>query len=94
MTSNDDPQNSGQSTAPTRARRTTPEGGSGDGAQVHDKGTTKVPADKVANAAAETLHGERAVEEKYAQPDAKALVGGATLISDPSGANPAAGERA
>lgn len=70
------------------------EGGSGDGAeQVHDKGTVKVPASKVANAAAETLHGARAVKEKYAQPDAKALVGGATLISDPKGANPEAGER-
>jgi hypothetical protein len=87
MTSND-----GQNTAPTR--KTAPEGGSGDGVQVHDKGTTAVPASKVANAAAETLHGTGAVEEKYAQPDAKALVGGATLVSDPKGANPAAGERA
>lgn len=62
--------------------------------QVTDKGTTKVPAAKVANAAAESLHGGNAVEEKYAQPDAKALPGGATLISDPKGANPDAGERA
>lgn len=80
-----------QSKIPSKAR----EGGQGDGAeQVRDHGTTIVPADKVANAAAESLHGARAVEEKYAQPDAKALVGGATLVSDPKGANPAAGERA
>lgn len=70
------------------------ESDSGDGPQVTDKGTTKVPAAKVANAAAESLHGAGAVEEKYAQPDAKALVGGATLVSDPKGANPDAGERA
>ncbi len=61
--------------------------------QVHDQGTTDVPAAEVANAAAESLHGARAVKEKYAQPDAKALVGGSTLISDPKGANPDAGER-
>jgi hypothetical protein len=62
--------------------------------QVHDKGTTKVPASRVANAAAESLHGGNAVEEKYAQPDAKSLVGGSTLVADPKGANPRAGERA
>jgi hypothetical protein len=61
--------------------------------QVHDQGTTDVSASEVANAAAESLHGARAEKEKYAQPDAKALVGGSTLISDPKGANPAAGER-
>lgn len=61
--------------------------------QVRDQGTTMVPAEEVANGAAETLHGARAVEEKYAQPDAVALVGGNTLVSDPRGDNPAAGER-
>jgi hypothetical protein len=61
--------------------------------QVRDQGTTDVPAAEVANAAAESLHGARAVKEKYAQPDAKALVGGSTLISDPKGENPSAGER-
>lgn len=75
--------------------RQTREGGTGDGAeQVHDKGTVKVPASRVANAAAESLHGSNAVEEKYAQPDAKALVGGGTLVSDPTGDNPRAGELA
>lgn len=70
------------------------EGGKGDGnAQVQDRGTTAVPAEQVANAAAQSLHGARAVEEKYEQPDAVALVGGATLISDPKGANPDAGDR-
>lgn len=64
-----------------------------DDEQVKDQGTTKVPADEVANAAAESLHGARAVKEKYAQPDAVSLVGGSTLISDPNGDNPVAGER-
>lgn len=82
-----------QSNLPRPARST--EGGSGDGApQVTDKGSTKVPAGRVANAAAQSLHGANAVPEKFAQPDAKALVGGSTLISDPNGANPVAGERA
>jgi hypothetical protein len=62
--------------------------------QVHDKGSTRVPAGKVANAAAESLHGGNAVVEKYAQPDARALVGGSTLVADPKGANPAPGEPA
>lgn len=61
--------------------------------QVRDQGTTIIPAEDVANAAAESLHGARAVEEKYAQPDAVALPGGATLIADPKGDSPAAGER-
>lgn len=62
--------------------------------QVADQGSTKVPADRVANAAAQSLHGANAVEEKYAQPDAVSLVGGSTLVSDPKGDNPRAGERA
>lgn len=74
-----------------RGRR---EGGQGDGEQVRDTGSTAVPAEQVANAAAQSLHGGNAVEEKYAQPDARALVGGSTLISDPKGDNPSAGERA
>lgn len=69
------------------------EGGSGDGEQVQDQGTTAVPADQVANAAARSLHGTGAVKEKYAQPDAVSLVGGSTLVSDPDGDNPPAGER-
>jgi len=63
-----------------------------DDEQVHDQGTTDVPASEVANAAAESLHGARAVEEKYAQPDAKALPGGGTLVADPAGDNPEAGQ--
>jgi hypothetical protein len=63
-----------------------------DAPQVHDQGTTDVPASEVANAAAESLHGARAVEEKYAQPDAKALPGGGTLVADPAGDNPEAGQ--
>lgn len=78
-------------TAPRPARSTSADEGA---AQVTDKGSTKVPAGRVANAAAQSLHGGNAVPEKFAQPDAKSLVGGNTLISDPSGANPAAGERA
>lgn len=81
-------------TEQNQPRRNAREGGAGDGEQVHDKGTTAVPAAKVANAAAESLHGGNAVVEKFAQPDAKSLVGGNTLISDPKGANPSAGERA
>lgn len=60
--------------------------------QVKDQGSTAVPAEEVANASAESLHGKNAVEEKYAQPDAVALVGGGTLIADPKGENPEAGE--
>jgi hypothetical protein len=79
---------------PASSARTAPEGGNGDGAkQVEDTGSTAVPAEEVANAAAKSLHGRNAVEEKYAQPDARALVGGATLIADPEGENPRAGER-
>ena len=93
MSSTDDKNKTPTPAAAVKAR-TAPEGGQGDGPkQVHDQGTTAVPAEQVANAAAESLHGARAVEEKFAQPDAVALVGGATLISDPKGANPAAGER-
>lgn len=70
------------------------EGGQGDGEQVKDQGSMVVRADQVANAAARSLHGSQAVEEKYAQPDARALLGGGTLVSDPTGDNPRAGERA
>lgn len=49
--------------------------------QVHDQGTRPVPADEVANAAAESLHGTKAVEETHEQPDARELRSG-TLISD------------
>lgn len=63
-----------------------------DDEQVRDHGTTAVPADEVANAAAESLHGAGAAEEQYAQPDATELPGG-TLIADPQGDNPDAGER-
>lgn len=66
----------------------------GDGEQIKDQGSTAVRADQVANAAAQSLHGANAVEEKYAQPDAVSLVGGSTLVSDPKGDNPRAGERA
>lgn len=71
------------------------EGGQGDGEQVvEDQGSTVLRADQVANASAASLHGANAVEEKYAQPDARALVGGSTLVSDPKGDNPKAGELA
>lgn len=82
--------NDGKAPARSNAR----EGGQGDGEQVHDQGSTAVRADEVANAAAQSLHGSQAVEEKYAQPDARALLGGSTLISDPAGDNPRAGELA
>jgi hypothetical protein len=50
--------------------------------QVHDQGTEKLSGDEVANAAAESLHGAKAEEEKYDQPDAVVLPGGGTLIAD------------
>lgn len=53
--------------------------------QVRDQGTEKISGDQVANAAAESLHGTRAVEEKYDQPDAVVLPGGGTLIAEPDG---------
>ena len=50
--------------------------------QVHDTGTDRVPGEQVANAAAETLHGENARPEQYEQPDAVVLPGGSTFIAD------------
>lgn len=50
--------------------------------QVHDQGTRAVPSEQVANAAAESLHGSKAAEERYEQPDARELPGGNTLIAD------------
>lgn len=51
--------------------------------QVTDHGTESMSGEQVANAAAETLHGEQANEEKYEQPDATVLSGaGGTLIAD------------
>lgn len=55
----------------------------GDNEQVHDQGTETMSGSEVANAAAETLHGDRANEEKYEQPDAVELPGGSTLIAAP-----------
>jgi hypothetical protein len=55
----------------------------GDNEQVHDQGTETMSGSEVANAAAETLHGERAETEKYEQPDAVELPGGNTLIAKP-----------
>ena len=53
--------------------------------QVHDTGTERIPADKVANAAAETLHGDRAAVEQYEQPNATKLPASDTLIADEPG---------
>lgn len=53
-----------------------------DNEQVKDTGTREVPADEVANAAAETLHGDRAREEQYPQSDATELPGGNTLVAN------------
>jgi hypothetical protein len=53
-----------------------------DSEQVHDQGTEVMPGEQVANAAAETLHGRKAREEEYEQPDAVVLPGGSTLVSD------------
>ncbi len=50
--------------------------------QIHDQGTEKMSGDEVANAAAETLHGEGAREEVRPQPDATLLPGGSTLVAD------------
>lgn len=55
--------------------------------QVRDHGTTQMSGDEVANAAAETLHGEKAQPEQHEQPDATVLPAGGTLVSDrPDGA--------
>jgi len=59
-----------------------PQSGNGDDhKQVHDQGTETLTGAEVANAAAESLHGTGAVEEKYEQPDAAELPGGSTLIA-------------
>lgn len=50
--------------------------------QVHDQGTEVMPGEQVANAAAETLHGNKAREEQHEQDDAVVLPGGNTLISE------------
>jgi hypothetical protein len=50
--------------------------------QVHDQGTETMPGEEVANAAAETLHGRKAREEEYEQPDAVVLPGGSTLVAE------------
>lgn len=51
--------------------------------QVKDTGTVEIPGEQVANAAAESLHGTGAAPEMYAQPDARVLPGGGTLIAEP-----------
>jgi hypothetical protein len=58
-----------------------------DNAQIHDSATETMSGSEVANAAAETLHGEHAAEEARPQPDATVLpAGGGTLIAqDPPG---------
>lgn len=55
--------------------------------QVHDTATETMSGAEVANAAAESLHGEGAAEEVRPQPDAVVLpAGGGTLIAtDPPG---------
>ena len=50
--------------------------------QIHDQGVRDVPGDQIANAAAESLHSERAREETYEQPDSVELPAG-TLIAKP-----------
>lgn len=50
--------------------------------QVTDKGTEHMSGGEVANAAAETLHGEQAQVEQHEQPDATVLPGnGGTLVA-------------
>lgn len=56
--------------------------------QVHDAGTEHMAGSKVANAAAETLHGEQAAREVRPQPDATVLPGGNTLIADDAPGEP------
>jgi hypothetical protein len=53
--------------------------------QIKDQGTETMSGDEVANAAAESLHGDKAAEEQYPQPAAKVLPGGSTLIADERG---------
>jgi hypothetical protein len=50
---------------------------------VEDAGTTDMPGDEVANAAARSLHGDKARPETNEQPDAAMLPGG-TLIAKPA----------
>lgn len=50
--------------------------------QVQDTATEHLGPEQVANAAAESLHGEGAREEMYVQPAANVLPGGSTLIAD------------
>lgn len=52
-----------------------------DGPQVQDHASEHLSPEEVANAAAESLHGDKANREKYVQPAANALAGGNTLIS-------------
>jgi hypothetical protein len=59
-----------------------------DDEQVRDTGTEQLSGDEVANAAAETLHGEQAAEEVRPQPDATVLPGGQTLIADDAPGEP------
>jgi hypothetical protein len=63
--------------------------------RVPDRGTDRMDGDEIANAAADTLHGNKANEEMYPQPDATVLpAGGGTLIADepPGVPNPEADE--
>lgn len=57
--------------------------------QVKDTGTEHVSGDEIANAAAETLHGDRAQPEHYEQSDATVLPGGSTFVAD----EPQSGDR-
>ena len=51
--------------------------------RVADRGTEHMDGSEIANAAADTLHGKRANEEMYPQPDATALpANGGTLIAN------------
>ncbi len=59
-----------------------------EGEQVPDHATTKLTGEEVANGAAETLHGNSAVEEQYRQPEASLLPGGSTLVSAEGPADP------
>lgn len=52
------------------------------GEQVKDHATEHMSPEQVANAAAESLHGEGANREQYVQPAANELPGGGTLIAD------------
>jgi hypothetical protein len=74
------PSTNAPSTGPKPAKTNAP-GGNAETEQVKDQASEHLSPDEVANAAAESLHGDGAVKEQYVQPAANALAGGNTLIA-------------